>query len=102
MSRFHCRSTIESIITSFGCHLNVELQQRGIEFTQLFQQHAHLRPALLEKMPAMQKANNNNNNSPDAENGGGIGDGPVTVSLLEESESSMKLPTVGADSVSHF
>lgn len=100
MSVFSLCSTIETIITSFGCHLNVELQQRGVEFTQLFRQHAHLRPALLEKMPAMQKATNrNNNNSPETENGGGIGDGPATASLLDESEASMKLPAVGADSV---
>lgn len=93
--------TIEAIITSFGCHLNVELQQRGIEFTQLFRQHGHLRPALLEKMPAMQKAStrNNNNNSPDGENGG-------EVELLSGggggSEEGLKLPAIGADSVSVF
>lgn len=93
-------STIETIITSFGSHLNVELQQRGIEFTQLFRQHAHLRPALLEKMPAMQKASNrNNNNSPDGENGG-IGDSTVATNLLDESETTLKPPpSVGADSV---
>lgn len=58
---------IEAIIVSFGSHLNVELQQRGIEFTQLFRGYSHLRPALLEKMPAMPKANNRNSNdvSPD-------------------------------------
>lgn len=42
------------MITSFGSHLNVDLQQRGVEFSQLFGAYKHLRPALLEKMPAMQ------------------------------------------------
>lgn len=32
----------------------MDLQQRGVEFTQLFGTYQHLRPALLEKMPAMQ------------------------------------------------
>ncbi|GAB0093250.1 AP-1 complex subunit gamma [Sergentomyia squamirostris] len=45
---------IRQIIDAFGSHLNVELQQRGVEFSQLFKTHSHLRPALLEKMPPMQ------------------------------------------------
>lgn len=40
----------------FGCNLNVELQQRGIEFSQLFRKYDHLRPALLERMPPMETA----------------------------------------------
>ncbi|XP_055845122.1 AP-1 complex subunit gamma-1 isoform X6 [Episyrphus balteatus] len=50
----HCQDEIQSLIQSFGSHLNVDLQQRGVEFTQLFGSHNHLRPALLEKMPPMQ------------------------------------------------
>lgn len=30
------------------------MQQRSVEFSQLFKSHANLRPALLEKMPPMQ------------------------------------------------
>ena len=45
---------VQALITSFGSHLNVDLQQRGVEFSQLFGTYKHLRPALLEKMPAMQ------------------------------------------------
>lgn len=33
--------------------MNIDLQQRGVEFTQLFGSYNHLREALLEKMPAM-------------------------------------------------
>lgn len=47
-------SEIQHLIRSFGTDLNVDLQQRGVEFTQLFGSYKHLRPALLEKMPPMQ------------------------------------------------
>uniref|UniRef100_A0A336M762 AP-1 complex subunit gamma n=1 Tax=Culicoides sonorensis TaxID=179676 RepID=A0A336M762_CULSO len=49
-----CPNEIQSMIVSFSSHLNVDLQQRGIEFSQLFRNHNNLRPALLEKMPPMQ------------------------------------------------
>jgi hypothetical protein len=42
------------IIDAFGSHLNVDLQQRGVEFSQLFKEYHHLRDGLLEKMPPMQ------------------------------------------------
>ena len=45
---------MKAIIDSFGTHLHVDLQQRGVEFSQLFKAHNHLRGALLEKMPPMQ------------------------------------------------
>ena len=46
-------SEIKEIILTFGSHLNIDLQQRGVEFTQLFNSYNHLRESLLEKMPAM-------------------------------------------------
>jgi AP-1 complex subunit gamma-1 len=46
-------SNIKEIVEAFGSHLNIDLQQRGVEFTQLFGAHKHLRESLLEKMPAM-------------------------------------------------
>ncbi|XP_055681469.1 AP-1 complex subunit gamma-1 isoform X3 [Lutzomyia longipalpis] len=69
---------IKQIIDAFGSHLNVDLQQRGVEFSQLFKTHNHLRAALLEKMPPMQLNRMSAQNgagvtSPD-ENGGGAGD----------------------------
>uniref|UniRef100_A0A1B6DP37 AP-1 complex subunit gamma n=2 Tax=Clastoptera arizonana TaxID=38151 RepID=A0A1B6DP37_9HEMI len=45
---------IKGIIESFGSHVNMELQQRGVEFTQLFGKYSHLRGALLERMPPME------------------------------------------------
>lgn len=47
-------SKIQQIISSFCSSLHVELQQRGVEFTQLFGKHSNLRPALLERMPPME------------------------------------------------
>ncbi|CAG9585771.1 unnamed protein product [Danaus chrysippus] len=45
---------IRVIIDTFGSHIHIELQQRGVELSQLYKQYAHLRPALLERMPAME------------------------------------------------
>ncbi|CAH2074560.1 unnamed protein product, partial [Iphiclides podalirius] len=45
---------IRVIIDTFGSHIHIELQQRGVELSQLYRQYAHLRPALLERMPAME------------------------------------------------
>ncbi|KAJ0180313.1 hypothetical protein K1T71_003717 [Dendrolimus kikuchii] len=47
---------IRVIIDTFGSHIHIELQQRGVELSQLYRQYAHLRPALLERMPAMEVA----------------------------------------------
>uniref|UniRef100_A0A1L8DVQ8 AP-1 complex subunit gamma n=1 Tax=Nyssomyia neivai TaxID=330878 RepID=A0A1L8DVQ8_9DIPT len=70
---------IRQIIDAFGSHLNVDLQQRGVEFSQLFKTHNHLRAALLEKMPPMQlnrmSAQNGaggSGTSPDENGGGGV------------------------------
>jgi AP-1 complex subunit gamma-1 len=46
-------SEIKDIVEMFGSHLNIDLQQRGVEFSQLFGPQNQLRDALLEKMPAM-------------------------------------------------
>ncbi|CAH0406662.1 unnamed protein product [Chilo suppressalis] len=47
---------IRVIIDTFGSHIHIELQQRGVELSQLYRQYAQLRPALLERMPAMEAA----------------------------------------------
>ncbi|KAJ6638465.1 AP-1 complex subunit gamma-1, partial [Pseudolycoriella hygida] len=63
---------IKSVIDSFGSHLNVDLQQRGVEFSQLFRAHSNLRPALLEKMPPMQVTRVVNQNGDSTEENGGV------------------------------
>ena len=47
---------IRQIIDTFGSNLHIELQQRGIEFSQLFRKYDHLRSSLLERMPPMETA----------------------------------------------
>ena len=51
---------IRQMVQQFGSHLHIELQQRGVEFAQLFNSHAHLRPALLERMPPMEVVRRDN------------------------------------------
>lgn len=46
-------SKIKEINDTFGSHLNIDLQQRSVEFSQLFGSFNNLRESLLEKMPAM-------------------------------------------------
>ncbi|XP_022208944.2 AP-1 complex subunit gamma-1 isoform X4 [Drosophila obscura] len=71
-----CVEEVQALITSFGSHLNVDLQQRGVEFTQLFGHYKHLRPALLEKMPAMQISRISSQNG---ESGGSFDDNSPDV-----------------------
>ncbi|XP_025828946.1 AP-1 complex subunit gamma-1 isoform X2 [Agrilus planipennis] len=50
---------IQQIISSFCSSLHIELQQRGVEFSQLFGKYNHLRSALLERMPPMEVVRQN-------------------------------------------
>ncbi|KAK6185231.1 hypothetical protein SNE40_007508 [Patella caerulea] len=45
---------IRQIIEVYGSSTNVELQQRSVEYTNLFSKFDHLRPALLEHMPLLE------------------------------------------------
>ncbi|RMX50218.1 hypothetical protein pdam_00004802 [Pocillopora damicornis] len=45
---------IKNVINQFEVNMDVELQQRGVEFGSLFKNHDSMRPALLEKMPVME------------------------------------------------
>lgn len=42
----------------FACHINMEMQQRGSEYSQLFAKYDNLRPALLERMPPLEVVHN--------------------------------------------
>eukprot|EP00096_Caligus_rogercresseyi_P012524 TRINITY_DN5278_c0_g1_i1.p1 TRINITY_DN5278_c0_g1~~TRINITY_DN5278_c0_g1_i1.p1 ORF type:complete len:874 (-),score=308.91 TRINITY_DN5278_c0_g1_i1:522-3143(-) len=46
---------IQEIVDTFGCHMEVDLQQRGVEFSRLFREHNNIRPAILEAMPPMER-----------------------------------------------
>ncbi|KAK4876370.1 hypothetical protein RN001_012792 [Aquatica leii] len=50
----HTNNRIQQIVSSFCSSLHIELQQRGVEFSQLFGKYNNLRGALLERMPPME------------------------------------------------
>lgn len=54
-------SKIRELIESFGSHVQMELQQRGVEYGQLFGKFSHLRNALLERMPPLEIQKNSAN-----------------------------------------
>ncbi|XP_058453220.1 AP-1 complex subunit gamma-1 isoform X5 [Malaya genurostris] len=68
----------KQIIEAFGTHLHIDLQQRGVEFSQLFRDYSHLRPALLEKMPKIQKSLANG-----TDNGGIYDEHSNSIDLIE-------------------
>lgn len=75
----------KQIVEAFGTHLHIDLQQRGVEFSQLFRDYSHLRPALLEKMPKLQKSLTNGD-------GNGTGSG-----LFDENSGGIDLIESGGD-----
>jgi hypothetical protein len=58
------------IVTAFGSHLNVDLQQRAIEFGALCRSFDHLRGPILERMPPIpsDRLNKRGMSNGDAEN----------------------------------
>jgi AP-1 complex subunit gamma-1 len=52
------------MVESFGSHLNIEMQQRGVEFSYLFANFDNLRPALLERMPPIPSQKSKSDDSP--------------------------------------
>ena len=56
---------IQEIIDAFSRHMEIDLQQRGVEFSQLFTKYPNLRSGLLEPMEpfAMDKDSSNNANN---------------------------------------
>ena len=71
---FLCRR-IEEIVTNFGTSLHVELQQRGIEYAQLFTKHVALRPAIMERIPPLENRPQHHDGSGLLTNGGEGGNG---------------------------
>ncbi|XP_073972630.1 adaptor protein complex 1, gamma subunit isoform X2 [Rhodnius prolixus] len=60
-TRFHHTETskIRELIESFGSHVQMELQQRGVEYSQLFGKYSYLRIGLLERMPPLEVQRSN-------------------------------------------
>ncbi|XP_053665974.1 AP-1 complex subunit gamma-1 [Anopheles marshallii] len=87
---------VKQMIEAFGSHLNIDLQQRGVEFAQLFKDYSHLRPALLEKMPKIQKTLPNGT---DVDGGGAFDDPHPSIDLIEggdDGDSSLMINTTGS------
>ncbi|KAI7809164.1 AP-1 complex subunit gamma-like 2 [Triplophysa rosa] len=70
---------IRSIVSIYGSCIDLELQQRAVEYNALFKKYDHMRAAVLERMPVMDK------NSPGHTNGD-IGE------LIKESDTSKPKP----------
>ena len=87
---------IQHIIDGFGTHLDSDLQQRGVEFGQLFRSQAGMRGQLLEPMPVLEKEKSLGQGSQQApavrENGGG-----VSVPVPEAGPSSGLMDLLGLD-----
>ncbi|MEE6500348.1 hypothetical protein FKM82_003749 [Ascaphus truei] len=50
---------IKKVVSIYGSSIDVELQQRAVEYNALFKKYDHMRSALLERMPIMEKSMTN-------------------------------------------
>ncbi|XP_006835485.1 PREDICTED: AP-1 complex subunit gamma-like 2 isoform X2 [Chrysochloris asiatica] len=68
-TRFHGdNNRIRQVVSIYGSCLDVELQQRAVEYNTLFRKYDHMRAAVLEKMPLVER------------------DGPLVIEEAEESK----------------
>uniref|UniRef100_A0A7N8XG12 AP-1 complex subunit gamma n=1 Tax=Mastacembelus armatus TaxID=205130 RepID=A0A7N8XG12_9TELE len=58
-TRFSSVNRIKKVVSIYGSSIDVELQQRAVEYNALFKKYDHMRPALLERMPIMEKTATN-------------------------------------------
>lgn len=47
---------IRQVVSIYGSCVDIELQQRAVEYNVLFQKYDHMRAAILEKMPLMERS----------------------------------------------
>ncbi|CAG5113200.1 Oidioi.mRNA.OKI2018_I69.chr2.g7328.t1.cds [Oikopleura dioica] len=52
----HLMPSIKQILARYGTSMNLELQQRSVEFSSLFNNHDDKRPGILERMPLFEKS----------------------------------------------
>ncbi|KAM9845124.1 AP-1 complex subunit gamma-like 2 [Aulostomus maculatus] len=64
---------IRRLVSIYGSCIDVELQQRAVEYNALFRKYDHMRAAVLERMPVIEK------NSPGHTNGESAGDASKEV-----------------------
>ncbi|XP_023646476.1 AP-1 complex subunit gamma-1 isoform X2 [Paramormyrops kingsleyae] len=58
-TRFSSVNRIKKVVSVYGSSIDVELQQRAVEYNALFKKYDHMRSALLERMPIMEKTATN-------------------------------------------
>uniref|UniRef100_A0A8C8BSI3 GAE domain-containing protein n=1 Tax=Oncorhynchus tshawytscha TaxID=74940 RepID=A0A8C8BSI3_ONCTS len=58
-TRFSSVNRIKKVVSIYSSSIDVELQQRAVEYNALFKKYDHMRPALLERMPIMEKTASN-------------------------------------------
>lgn len=56
---------IRQVVSIYGSCIDVELQQRAVEYNALFKKYDHMRGAVLEKMPLMDKGQSDENEDDD-------------------------------------
>ncbi|KAK7478395.1 hypothetical protein BaRGS_00030399 [Batillaria attramentaria] len=69
---------IQQTIEAYGTNTNMELQQRSVEYTALFNKFDHMRPALLEHMPLIETHHHTLENGLEDEGEDLLGGDPVT------------------------
>ncbi|XP_056914073.1 AP-1 complex subunit gamma-like 2 [Takifugu flavidus] len=52
---------IRSVVSIYGSCIDVELQQRAVEYNALFKKYDHMRAAVLERMPVIEKTSGQSN-----------------------------------------
>uniref|UniRef100_A0A665X2T6 AP-1 complex subunit gamma n=1 Tax=Echeneis naucrates TaxID=173247 RepID=A0A665X2T6_ECHNA len=86
---------IRSIVSIYGSCIDVELQQRAVEYNALFKKYDHMRAAVLERMPVIEK------NSPGHTNGESAGEALKEVQPAKVKQGDSLLPQQPANQVTN-
>ncbi|TMS09704.1 AP-1 complex subunit gamma-1 [Larimichthys crocea] len=84
---------IRSIVSIYGSCIDVELQQRAVEYNALFKKYDHMRAAVLERMPVIEK------NSPGHTNGESTGEPVKDIQPAKVKQGGPLLPQQPANQV---
>ncbi|XP_029970852.1 AP-1 complex subunit gamma-like 2 [Salarias fasciatus] len=84
---------IRSIVSIYGSCIDVELQQRAVEYNALFKKYDHMRAAVLERMPVIEK------NSPGHTNGESTGEAVKEVQPVRVKQGEPQQPAQPAGQV---
>ncbi|CAN9503306.1 unnamed protein product [Ophioblennius macclurei] len=84
---------IRSIVSIYGSCIDVELQQRAVEYNALFKKYDHMRAAVLERMPVIEK------NSPGHTNGESTGETVKEVQPVKVKQGEIQQPVQPANQV---